>query len=696
MMVPMAKQKQHDELQAAADEYQSLTSKRLSQDNDAVTAKLDELRGRADEISTGLLEGGVNSDLINKFRKLKRDKDKEFSQEGLVGNAAMNYDTATKFVNDLATEKERQAGWSPARAKAWAQAQVANFQGTANADGTFNTFAGRELAQKYDLQEFMEDAIDNVAEQVSPIGLQVIKVGGLPAFQQAFQSGKVSRKDYNTIMESMVIQAQNNPDLLASLNQEAFWTNEKTPTDFGRFEIVKDQNGRDVRKWQVGNSFAGRRMAGMALGARYNNVDLNYKFLKDDLGLMMYERGLDEQKAVSLINFTHGEMNQIDRSNLDDIKNSVDMAGQELQRAKMELDALKKNPNANPRQIERLERSYRDAKINYSNDQARLDSIYKNVDMTSLNDSDRKVLGVIEAVEQYGSAQAAAESMGINLPSPGRKATISGFNEENWYRMRLAERMGVDLNQYTGTGNNMGWYNLTGSVRNKRNKGAKEYLEANPQAEYFTRFNAESTGKFATEIGRANKLQTDIANRTQGQGMTLAYGKGRFEDLDLENLIGPSNKGYNFAVELTDGWDSQGNKFNNVIISNPETNEVTSIQVIDNTNPTTYMMAAKQMAGGSYAHQKYAEDLMAGFNYMPEIKRSNLAFQDKGTIGAVPLSTRDGEPVQVNWRKVEDASGTYYLADVNGEPLNGGNSIQGEKEMALAIDRFVKSKMPKE
>jgi len=705
MMVPMAKQKQHDELQALADEYSALTSKRLSQDDENVTAKLDELRGRADDISTTLLESGVDSNLINQFRKLKRDKDKEFSQEGLVGNAAMNYEAATNYVNELASKKERQAGWSPARAKQWAQAQVSGFQGTLGENGTFNTFTGRELATKYDLQEFMESAVDNVAERVSPIAMNAIRVGGLPAFHQAFQSGKVSKKDYNTIMESMVLQAQNNPDLLASLQQESFWTGEENPTDFGRFEIVKGKDGKDTRTWRVGNSMAARRMAGMALGAQYNNVDIDYKILTDDLGLMMYKRGLEEQDALQLINFENGELTQLDALTLDDVENTLRLANQELKATEASMTALRNQLTngvpadqvaevlAGNRQYQQLRNQYENAKVSQNNANARMEVINRRVDNTVLDANDKKVHEVMNVIKEYGGPDAAAAALGIRMPPMSMSI---GYEDNRYEReIALAKAMGVDLSKYKGVGGPNPWWNATSTVNNKRQRGFEQYVGADPQAEHFTMMNAQNTGKYSTFFGAMNDQLSQDFNP---QAATLAYGKGRFADIDLESELGKieDGKNYEYKVSLTDGWDNEGQKFNNVMITNPSTGKVMSVQVIDNLSDDFYLNGAQQLANGSYKQQQMSKQLMANMNYMPAIKQSNLAFANRGQIGGIPFRDSKGNALPVEWVKHQDATGTYYTASIGGVPINNGQSIKGEKEMALAIDAFVKSKMPQQ
>jgi len=694
MAVPLAKQKQHDELLAGADEFTALKSQRLSQDADAVDARLGELRGRADDISSSLLEGGVSRDLMGQLRRLKREKEVEFGQEGLVGSAAANFASATKFVNDLATKKEQQAGWSPARAKAWAQKQVAGFKGTDAGDGTFRTFQGQGLATKVDFGEFIENAIDNISEKVEPTALQAIRVGGLPAFNRAFQSGEITSVDYNRIMESVVMQAKNNPDLLASLEQEAFFTGETNPTDFGDFSYQKDESGKIIsRKWNVGNSMAARRLAGAAIGAAFENTTIDYKILKDDLAFFMHKKGLEEQDALSLVNFSSGEMNQLDRSNFDSIKDNLEIAQQELGAVEIGIEGKRNALIANgidpdtDRQYQKMQSDYAASKIKYSNAQARLDNVYKNVDKRVLTDKERKLLDVVEVIEGSASLKKTAEDLGIEL--------VPGFSGSNEIKLKIMEKMGVKTSDVSRNADGLyNFDNITEDVRETRNAGAKKYLAANPQAEYFTRLNAESTGKFATKIGRMNVLLSE--NFTPGSA-TLAYGKGRLDDAGMEDQIGkPSEKGYIYKVELTDGWDDNGQKFNNLIVTNPDTGKVASYQIIDNLNSDFYNEAAAQLGKGSFTQRKMANDLRVGSAYMPGIKRSNMAFQDKGEFGGIPFSDRDGNALPVKWEKHSDASGEFFTASIGGVPLNDGQSIQGEKEMAIAVDNFVQSKIPKE
>jgi hypothetical protein len=213
MMIPMAKQKQHDEAQSAANEYAALQASSLEQDREAVTGKLESLRGEANKITATLLDRGVDRNTMAKLNELKRSKEKEFGQQGLIGNAQANYSSASAFVKDLTEKKERQAGWSPSEAKKWAQAQVASFKGTDAGAGKFNSFSGKELEDYVDTNKWINDNIAKVAADTDPIMLQ--KYGTVAQFETAWKSGTVEHKDASKIIKALALQAQYDHELQA-------------------------------------------------------------------------------------------------------------------------------------------------------------------------------------------------------------------------------------------------------------------------------------------------------------------------------------------------------------------------------------------------------------------------------------------------------------------------------------------------
>ena len=151
MAVPMAMQQQHDALQAQADKAALLEAQYGSGDKEGAEARVSELRSKANKISSSLGDKGFNRSLLRDFTALKQETQLEYGKNGYLGKVQANAVAQSKFVNDLATDRERQDGWSPQEAQMWAQRQVKDFGPTRNDDGTYNTFQGRELVTKFEV-----------------------------------------------------------------------------------------------------------------------------------------------------------------------------------------------------------------------------------------------------------------------------------------------------------------------------------------------------------------------------------------------------------------------------------------------------------------------------------------------------------------------------------------------------------------
>tara|TARA_R110000787_G_scaffold24030_2_gene68464 strand:+ start:1874 stop:4252 length:2379 start_codon:yes stop_codon:yes gene_type:complete len=339
MMVPLAKQKMEDEFLAGSGKVNQLEAQTLSGDQDRASQILNGFKDRASSLSENVIEKGVSRSEFNKLRGLRQEVQGEYGSQGFLGNAMANKKAAGTFVNDLATKKERQAGWSPAEAKQWAQMQVGAFGTSQNEDGTFNSFSGKELNNKVDEAEWLRKNIDDVAEHVQPTSLRAVKIGGLPAFQKAFASGEVSVKDFNTIMQHLSTQAGTDIDLQRSLLQGAAFTGEKNALDHGKFETksIKQKDGTMASRqvWTVGKSRFGARMAGMGDASDYNNLKLNYKIIKDDVGYALWKTGMDEQQLMKMVGFANGEESDVTRGSLSQLRTNLDLA---LDQSKLMLD----------------------------------------------------------------------------------------------------------------------------------------------------------------------------------------------------------------------------------------------------------------------------------------------------------------------------------------------------------------------
>jgi hypothetical protein len=137
MMVPLAKQKQEDEAILALDELDAMQSNALGQDQDYVSGQIAAFRKESDDISTRILDHGVDRSLVNKVRGLRRRKNEEFSISGKTGQAAaaFNQYQANKDAilkrKDL-TEEQKRLGVAKA---------LEGYQGVENA-GVYEDYIG--------------------------------------------------------------------------------------------------------------------------------------------------------------------------------------------------------------------------------------------------------------------------------------------------------------------------------------------------------------------------------------------------------------------------------------------------------------------------------------------------------------------------------------------------------------------------
>ena len=707
MMVPLAKQKMEDEILMGADKFGALTSDVLGADSEAATGTINSFKDRASALSDEVISGGVSRSQFNKLRALRGETNAEMSS-GFVGKAMANKKAAAQYIQALATKKERQAGWSPKQAQQWAQAQVsgdesrgiAGFQGTQNDDGSFNSFTGQEMALKVDEDEFLKDAVDSVSEHVGQEALAAVRIGGIPAFQRAFQEGTIKSKDYNRIMDAIITKSMNNPDLLASLQQQAFFTGEEDPFDMGHFDYktVKGKDGKDhtERTFVNGTSRYGRKAAGLGRASWYSNKNIDTRFLKDEIGLKMYTDGMDQRSALNVLQFNQGEMMQDKVKSLSVIKENIELYGGEAKKYLGFAKAREKElleGGATPdevkldREYKRLDKAYMDGNTAYKNSKARMANMYKRTE-AKMTPGDQKLKKGFDILDQYdGDAIKALQAI-----SPDElKRNISanrlkyGENEEERARRIIFQKGGIEL------GHGMSSFLHTTNGYNKRREDVlEEYLVADPTASAFTRLNGESTGKFATRIGRTNAL---MSKEFSMDGAVLANSLGdvktNHEITDLGDL--EEGKGYIYQVEGTDGFDDNGDHFNNVIVRNPSTGKSTSVQVVDNLNNTELMAQAHLLQQGNYAQNKLGVEIEAKINYMKQIKKGGLGAQKTGVIPLANLfNPISKKRLTTTYQMVTAIDGLkYYKVMIGDTDINDGQPLYGETEVAVALQKFM-------
>ena len=161
MAVPLAKQQQEDQASLAIDDLSSLESNALEADREYVSNQIKALQDEASLYADQLMNQGVDSNLINKIKNLRKRKNKEFSLEGGVGKASAAYNEFKeneKFImsrKDL-SDQQKALGLAMARKNyadsggAANQAQYENYIGASQVDLEKR---GREIASLMTPQE---------------------------------------------------------------------------------------------------------------------------------------------------------------------------------------------------------------------------------------------------------------------------------------------------------------------------------------------------------------------------------------------------------------------------------------------------------------------------------------------------------------------------------------------------------------
>jgi hypothetical protein len=596
MMVPMAKQKQHDEAKLAASEYASLQAQSLGQDKDAVDARLGELRGDADRITSSLLDRGVDRNTMTSLQKLKREKDKEFSSEGLIGAAQSNYATASSFVKDLTEKKERQAGWSPSEAKKWAQSQVSAFKGTQGELGKFNTFSGKELEDYVDTNKWINDNIGKVAADTDPIMLQ--KYGGMSQFETAWKSGSVDHLDAAKIIKSLGIQAQYDHKLQASLKQSGAFSGEKDPANIGSYKIVKDKDGNQSQQFVPGSRF-GMQLLGAATGAAYRREDAKFITSTDHVGIALYKQGLEDKAANDLVGAVKSGMMGIDPVNYDQLESSFAIATGELKTNQHNLklyvnnwkEKHKDNPEGYRTQVGfmKLNQQNEDAGIKYSNAKNNLEVINEKANAGASKQQKLAMKGAALIDVQLDKLMANIPTIGdqvrglfswkdVKANYEEKNLKVLGLNDEQIGRIRA--KTGMTEGLYRDAVKNQIMINNGYITADKKGDSQSEYqaitkfkegsgnyraraqafLKDHPLTSDYETLSGESTGKYANLTGAAQKVLTDGFNANAGQGYTMANSGASID------AIREANPEATYALMPTTGLDINGSPIETMVM----------------------------------------------------------------------------------------------------------------------------------
>lgn len=750
MAVPMAMQQQHDRLQAEADKASLIEAQYGSADKEGAEARVAELRAKASDISSSLGDKGFNRSLLRDFTTLKKETELEYGKNGYLGKVQANAVAQGKFVNDLATDKVRQAGWSPQEAQQWAQRQVSEFGPTRNDDGTYNSFQGRELVTKFEGEdELLDKAIERVAEKIDPKTIAQIKVGGISGIERAFRERTILRKDYNTLMDSMMTSAATNPDLLRSLTQEAELYGLDNPLDFGSFNIVNtprvdgngdpvlDKNGTQVidsaREFTPGQSRFGQKMSGFGIAAQYVNPTDAIKINTDPTAKALFDAGMTPGNSSMIVSIGKG---QLTMQTAEELGNARDLVGEALNQSKIFkiqadtlYDKLLKN-GATPEQIkddkewQRLNSQYVKSNAIYSNAKQRIDNVTKKAD-ADLTNNQKNRIKFQEKITAYSGPNYVNERGIINferilLEEYGETITTYGKTSKNGY-MKLLKQGDHDPKDvannmfHTQSGRNkkalqileqkFGLRNsvtsaaiaLTGAgnhsfdregrnLKKIRDAKTQQYLTANPTADYFNIFDGNSSGKGYSIVGDQNKVMTDSFSPGAAQ---LNRGGGRLLDNEeYQDLMDdlPEGEVPEISVSLTDGQDDDGTFFNNVIVTT--SNGTGSFQVIDPSNNGTRRQIFEAFVNGGNSDQvAIGTQGLANLDHMSNILQSGFGKQPDGVV-----TMKNGNTNYEATYKQDD-TGQFYVVTIpgaDGKPISiSDQPIYSKADLSLKMAQAV-------
>ena len=718
MMVPLAKQKMEDQLLTEADKFNQLSADVLDKDTDEAERLIGDYKSRASSLSDEIIDRGVDRAQFHKLRSLRSELNNE-EKDGFLGRARANKKSATEYINALATDKQRQAGWSPQEAKMWAQQQVRNFSGTRGADGNFAQFSGAELAAKVDEDEFLKNAADLVKGKVSQKVYDKISVEGLPAFYDAFQSQEISGADFNTVMSTLVRQASTSPELLASLKQRAFFNNEKDPLDFGRFDPVKvkQPNGevKTVYNYVPGKSRFAQKMLGVGQARSGKDVKIDTKFVKNDIKLSMLKDGYDQEALVKLYKIQNGEYLDLSPADIPEIRTmnnderlklgEYETKMNEYKNLLMTRDDMTEEEAMQTPEYQRMLSNYTESKVNVTNSDNYIKGLEENA-KTKLEEIDRSLVQLGEAIDANGGSIFKTAESEFNLT---RDQLLSGYSEaylnkfspesiqellESEASRAIAREMGIKITGST--------YDITRNIKNsikKMNDVISDDLNANRKGIGYKKVNMPKSGKYSSSKYRVfTDLEEEFLNtnsvKVLGTEVTMTVkdymNTSEFTDV-MEGV--DTEKGFEIKKSFTiDGYNQDGVSFDEVIIrSKADPTKMVTIQVPTENPEVKTELYESLVQSGDFKQRLEGQKGLANQVFMSPIKKSNLRYNDKGNI-FVDLPGI-GSTDQITYERVKnDLGDQIYKITMFGEPVEfrGKTEFKSEQEISLALHEAYK------
>lgn len=170
MMVPLAKQKQHEDILNNQDAIEAELSnmKRLSQDDPFVTEKIKSYKDQLEGISNSISKEGVNRETSRNFRKLFNNYKFDISDSGDLGRAQNNYNLAKQREAEFRKNIDRRH--SQTAISKLIDKGYKNFQGTLREDGSYNEFGNFGGPGFYDYRKEAVDILSRAAADGISVG----------------------------------------------------------------------------------------------------------------------------------------------------------------------------------------------------------------------------------------------------------------------------------------------------------------------------------------------------------------------------------------------------------------------------------------------------------------------------------------------------------------------------------------------
>jgi len=721
MMVPLAKQKMEDQLLAQNDKIEALEASTLDKDQEQAASTVSALKDRASALSQDVIDNGVSRSQFNKLRKIRSDVNDEFGQNGFVGNAIANKKAASMYMKNMSENKGGMSGgWSPRESQAFAGKQVGDYKGAMNEDGTFNSFSPRAIGKHQNEDKFLTDAAKMVKGKVTQTTYDILHVGGLTAFQDAFQSKKISGADYNTVMSTMRNQVLSSPEMIEHLRQRGEFNNEEDPLDLGKLEsrdvVQKNGKTKKVYEYVQGKSRFGQKMANMGQAFSGKEVTLDVKFFKNDIRKKMWEDQYEKDAMVKMYKIQTGEYLDLKPDDIPEIRTmnsdfslKVDEYELNMKNYKNHLIKTKGMTSEDAIQdpeYQRMLADYSEAKVNLNNSNSYIDQLESSAN-SKLSEEDQNVVSLESLIKRYNNN---VVSTVISEYGTSKTELLRGYNkyknlteeeipnDENTNKLlvsaaskKLAEEYGIPL----GSGTFLDIRRNIKVAVNNRNDIISKDLDAQKKGIAYTKVNMPSTGKFSSSKYRAfTDLSEEYLNTKSisvigtDEPMTIS---DYMETAEFKKeMSGADKKGYEIKKSFTiDGYSSDGKSYDEIMIrSKDDPTKSVVIQIPAEDEGVKRELYGSLVKSGDYKQRLEGQKGLANQIFMSAIKKSNFRNIDSGSVfvdlpGIGPVDN-------IKFTKSKSFfNETIWRASMFGRPLSyaGSEELKSEQELALAMNK---------